>query len=156
MAMKKGHTHGAPPHRGFMAWALLIALLCGQLGVGPGVLAAWTGGGDACGNPACPCDAATGAGLGASDDTAGLRDDPCAAHDGCPDGDGCRDHDPDGPCPPDCDDCSCCPGVIIAVMPIRLACLERPPARVTHHIGSGAPARGIFGRIFRPPRPSLI
>ena len=123
------------------AWILLASLLFGQLGVGPGLLAAWTGGADACCNRTCPCEEVADAG----DDAHHDHDEGSCPEDG-----------PDEQCPPGCADCTCCPGAVVAVAPSLAPCSESPPGSALPNAPPDDPASGIPGRVFRPPEPSPV
>ncbi len=129
-----------------MTVALLGAVLLGQLGVGRAMLAIWTASPlGACDND-CPCEAL--AQPGSADTHTGHHHD---------DGDCCpEDEGPDDGCPMGCDDCACCPAQLVAVLPslgpgprassARRLLVSAPPKQ---------PARGVLGRIFRPPKRCL-
>lgn len=127
--------------------ALLGAVLFGQLGVGPTLLAVWSGErADPCG-VACPCEAL--AQPGSADVPTHSHDDP---GDRCPD-----DQGPSDDCPPDCDDCACCPAHLLAVLPnlgpgphamlARQLVVIAPPV---------APPSHPLERVFRPPKHLLV
>lgn len=132
----------------FAAWALLASLLFGQLGIGPGLLAAWSGSADACCDRTCPCEEVADAG-----------DDAHHDHDGAhhvDDEGSCPEDGSDEQCPPGCDDCTCCPGAVVAVAPSLAPCPESPPGGAVLNAPPGDHATVVLGRIFRPPQPSLV
>lgn len=132
--------HSAPGRSWFAAWVLLASLLFGQLGFGPGLLAALTGSADACCNRTCPCEE-----VAEADD---------AHHDH--DEGSCPEEGSEERCPPGCDDCTCCPGAVVAVAPSLARCPESPPGGALLNAPPDDPAKGVPGRIFRPPEPSLV
>lgn len=133
--------HRAPLRSRFAAWTLLAGLLVGQLGIGPGVLAALTGSADACCNRTCPCEQAADAG-----------DDALRAHD---EG-SCPEDGSDAQCPPGCDDCGCCAGAVVAVALTLAPCAESPPSGAVLNTPPDDTANGVLGRIFRPPERSPV
>ena len=133
--------HGTPGRSWFAAWVLLASLIFGQLGIGPGLLAAWTGSADACCDRTCPCEEVADAG-----------DD---AHHDHNEG-SCPEEGSGEQCPPGCDDCTCCPGAVVAIAPSLAPCPESPPGGAVLNAPPDDPASGIPGRIFRPPEPSLV
>ena len=117
----------------------------GQLGVGPGNLVAWSGGGDSprdgcC--DGCPTDAAA--------DFADFADfafmaDPVPSEEPAPQ-----------PCEPGCDDCICCPSVALTRLMVLAPRHHEPPDADLCEAYPGKPAAGVPAQIFRPPRPSLV
>ena len=117
----------------FAAWALLIGLLLGQLGLGPGVVAAGLGGAtDDCDEP-CPCEA-----LAAAEDRHDPQEHPCS------------DEGPGEECPPNCDECACCAGIAVAVAPSSVSGPESSAGASTI-APREASAVGVTDRIFIPP-----
>ena len=125
----------------FSAWVLLASVLFAQLGVGPGLLAVLTSAADACCNRTCPCQEVADAGDVAHHDH---NEDACPANSFEPQ------------CPLGCDDCTCCPGAMVALAPSLTPCLEFSPGGVLLDAPPDDPAAGVPGRIFRPPDPSLV
>jgi hypothetical protein len=134
-----GLLHRTPGRSWVAAWALLAGLLLGQPGFALGLLAG--GGGDAGCDPACHCEEVADAG----------HDD---RHDR--DGDACPPQGSEEPCPPGCDDCTCCPGGLVAVTPNLAPCPASPPGATLLICPREDLASGVPGRIFSPPEPSLV
>lgn len=132
-----------------MAWALFGALLIGQVGLGSGLLLIGEAfARDAC-EASCPCDdGVAGAGEGALlYVSAGLAewDRPGVEEQG---GDGLE-----APCPPGCDDCTCCPGAVAVILSSAFACLRPALALPVVHPPPQTPVTGELARVFRPPEP---
>ncbi len=125
-----------PDHLQFAAWILLAGLLFGQLGFGPGLVAAWTHRADSC---TCPCEK-----LAEGSDKAHHEQGPCP------------DEGTPKQCPLGCDDCACCPGAVVAVAFGLPPHPEPPPSGAAKNALPGDPAIGVSGRIFRPPRASFL
>jgi hypothetical protein len=118
---------------------VLTVVVVGQLGVGASLVAAWAGAGDACGTHRCPCDS--------EDHTAGTVDE--ASH---PCEDSCPDHGSGLPCLPGCDDCTCAPGVVVAVMSTTTTQLMMQSFTVQGPQASSDHIHRSLDRVFRPPR----
>ncbi|MCB9528813.1 MAG: hypothetical protein H6703_15560 [Myxococcales bacterium] len=126
--------------RRLLAWSVFAALLVGQIGLGAGLIllreALIT---DGC-ERRCPCDAPVA-------DTAeapaeALADMPAEAQ--------AADHAA-APCPPGCDDCTCCPGAIAAIITTDLPTLRAPLGLPVTRPPPDEPATGVNVRLDRPP-----
>ncbi len=125
----------APGRAWFALWLVLPSMLFGQSGLGPSLLTAVTGSGYARSNRACPCESVAESG----DDAHHGHDERSRL--------ATRSEDQ---CPLGCEDCTCCPGTVVAVVPSRAqhpdslsgGALTTPP---------DAPAKGGLSRIFTPP-----
>lgn len=120
-------------------WVLLAGLLLGPFGVEAGVLA-WTDSEDTC----CDDDQPHEEEAAAPDAHHDHEEEPCP-EDGS-----------DGECPPGCDDCACCPGAGVAVAPSIEPCPDSPPEGDVLAAPPYGGASGVVGRVFRPPKPSLV
>jgi hypothetical protein len=129
--------HRTPGRLWVAARLLLASFVFGQLGIGPGVLAAWTGGADPCCDRTCPCEQVADAGS----DTHGDHGE-----------DACPEEGTEQQCPPGCDDCTCCPGAVFAVAPGLAPCPGSPREGPVFSAAPDTPAAGVPGLIFRPPR----
>ncbi len=129
--------HRAPRRSWFAASALLTSLLFGPLGFGPGH-AASIGSADCA--RACPCDE---------------HAEPEAEHHEHEES-GCPEEGSEEPCPPGCDECSCCPGAAAAVASGLPTPPEPPADGRALRAPPEDPARGVPERILRPPRATLI
>ncbi len=123
---------------------LLLALpllLSASLVVGPAELASSAALERACG-VWCPCEEER-------------HDKPAAhladAHTDCEGSDEAAQSDK-APCPDDCPDCDCCPGLMGGLLTVVLSSLPWPASSPELHTFSDAPAYGEVSGIFRPPR----
>lgn len=116
-------------------------LLCVLLGAESAIVGTATYGlGERCGGT-CPCEKAE-----AVECEADLE-----AHDnGLCSGAGHGD-----PCPPDCTGCSCCPAVVVAVVPNLLDVVQASLGERSPLAPLDRPAAGAVTRVFRPPRSAL-
>lgn len=133
--------HRTPNRSWFAAWILLASLLFGQLGIGPGLLAAVSGSADECCNRTCPCEGVADPG-----------DDADRDHDEGP----CPEDGSDEPCPPGCDQCTCCAGAMVAMTTGMAPFPESIPSGAVLNVPPDDPAAVVPGRIFRPPEPSPV
>ncbi len=133
-----------PPGRSWPAvWGLFTVLLLGLVGLvglGPGSLAGWAGGEDGCCEDACPSKRVAVVGEAARVDDDGSRPEEGSGEQ----------------CPPGCDDCTCCPGVAVAVAPSLPASAESPPSVAVRNPPPAESTGGVSGRIYRPPQPSVV
>ena len=73
-----------------------------------------------------------------------------------------EDHEDEGcpgeraPCPPDCGDCDCCPGVVAAIVGEQLAISRLAPNGASPPAFEDHLTAGELGRVFRPPKHSLV
>ncbi len=56
------------------------------------------------------------------------------------------------PCPDECPDCDCCPGLMCGLLPVVLSSLPAPTSSPELRTFSDTPAYGEVSGIFRPPR----
>ena len=122
-------------------WLLVVSVLVGPLGLGHSAAAAV----DACGT-SCPCE-----GDRHVDHADGEHASVTAEHDDC-DGDRDRGEPAEEECPDDCPDCSCCPGIVLGVVPTVMPSIALSSHACKSLIPPDAPALGALSGVFRPPR----
>ena len=139
MTRRHRSTHGRVR---FTSWLLLAGLLSGQLGFGDGLAAVWRGSVEPC----CGC--------GHSDENLedAAESDPRHGQEE----DGCPEHRSGLPCPPGCDDCACCPGVVVTFATSFALRLLAPPGERSPVVSSADPASGVLCKVFRPPETSPV
>jgi len=133
---------GWPNQKWLVASVTLVSLFFGQLDVGLGLFAPRTVGLDDPCCAACPCETAAAPVGGDSH------------HDHCDQGSPLNEsHDQ---CPPGCEDCACCPGVVAAVLPSTSPHLGAALFCAVAYASPIDTSGGRPSRIFKPPRPSLV
>jgi hypothetical protein len=119
----------------FATWVMFAGLLLGQLGIGQGLLAA-TDSGEAC----CDCTSKSE-----------VHDDDhheLGAH-ACPGDDAVE------ACRLGCDNCTCCPGAALAIVPSVDLSLHVWASNATAGVHPKEPPSGVLQLIYRPPTPFL-
>ena len=86
---------------------------------------------------------------------AGHPDDGCEVPDSDCD-ERCPADAPDGSCPPQCDECTCCAGAISALVPAPRAVSVPAQAILTQPPLADHVSFGTHQRVFRPPRPAPV
>jgi len=132
------------------AWLVVVSLLVGPMGLGVGVASAKT-----CGS-SCPCDDAPATPC----DDAHAEEDGHDAHDDDHGDGGEPGHREEGPvdedcpdeCPDNCPDCSCCSGVVMAVVPVTMprGLVSFDSLTVPASLSAAPP--GASFHVYRPPR----
>lgn len=130
--------------RRLLAWSVFAALLVGQIGLGAGlILLRETLAADGC-ESRCPCDAPV------AEAPADTAEAPANALADTPANTPAADHAA-APCPPGCDDCTCCPGAVAAIITTDLPTLRAPLGVPITRPPPDEPATGVHARLDRPP-----
>ncbi|MEZ4435630.1 MAG: hypothetical protein R3F65_24765 [bacterium] len=133
--------------RRLLAWSVFAALLVGQIGLGAGlILLREAFAADGC-ERRCPCDAPvaeapTDAAAAPAEAPADTAEAPAEALADMPAEAQAADHAA-APCPPGCDDCTCCPGAIAAIITTDLPTLRAPLGLPVTRPPPDEPATGV-------------
>jgi len=122
-------------------WLLVVSVLAGPLGVGASVASAAV---KTCG-VSCPCDEAQHAEH--ADETAQADDDYDGSEGAHGDMAPCEDE-----CPDDCPDCTCCPGLMVCLVPMVVSDFLGSASSSKLLTPPDALACGDVSGVFRPPR----